>query len=262
MNHAALVIYNMLEGVGTHRRVLTFQICILSLISLNVLFVVIETEESIEAAYGEFFAAFETFSLVVFTGEYALRLTVCRMHPDHSGKRFALLRLMVSPMMIVDLVVILPFFMPFLTPDTMVLRVVRLLRIFTIFKIGRFSTSMQTFGAVIRTRASDLVMGFFIMFIALVLASSLMYYAEREAQPEVFTSIVAAMWWGVITLTTIGYGDIVPVTPAGKILGAAVAILGVAVYAIPTGIMASAFSEYRRRKKTAHFCPNCGEAID
>lgn len=262
VNKAVLDIYEIMEGTAAHKRVVAFHAFIVVLITLNVLFVVIETEESIAAKYGEFFLVFETFSLTIFAGEYALRLIVSRLHPNHSGKRFALLRLVVSPMMLVDLAVILPFFLPFIVADTRAIRILRLLRLFSIFKIARFSTSMKTFGEVIRSKAADLLMGFFILFIVLVLSSSLMYYAERDAQPEVFTSIIATMWWGVVTLTTIGYGDVVPITPAGRVIGAAVAGLGIAVYAIPTGIMASAFNEFRRRRKSGRFCPHCGESLD
>ena len=121
----------------------------------------IETEESIGVEYGEFFLAFETFSLTIVSGEYALSLIVSRLHPNHSKKRFALLRLVVSPMMSVDLAVILQFFLPFIVADTRAIRILRLLKLFSIFKLARFSNSMRTFGEVIRTRASDLHDGLF-----------------------------------------------------------------------------------------------------
>jgi voltage-gated potassium channel len=108
---------------------------------------------------------------------------------------------------------------------------------------------MKTLGEVLKTKDWDLPVAFFILFIVLILASILMYYVENETQPEVFSSIPASMWWGVITLTTIGYGDDVPITIAGKVIGARVAIIGIAVYTIPTGIMASAFTEELRKKE-------------
>ena len=122
---------------------------------------------------------------------------------------------------------------------------------------------MQTLGNVFKSKAGDLAVAFFILFIVLIFASSLMYYAESEAQPELFSSIPSSMWWGVITLTTIGYGDVYPVTTAGKVIGAGVAILGIAVYAIPTGIMASAFTEELRKRKDQNnnTCPHCGKDI-
>ena len=113
-----------------------------------------------------------------------------------------------------------------------------------------------------KSKAGDLAVAFFILFIVLIFASSLMYHAEHEAQPEAFSSIPASMWWGVITLTTIGYGDVYPVTLTGKVIGSGVAILGIAVYAIPTGIMASAFTEeLRKKRQKPKRCPHCGEEI-
>jgi len=152
--------------------------------------------------------------------------------------------------------------LPFVVTDVRFIRIIRLLRLFRLFKLARYSDPMQTLGDVFKSKAGDLAVAFFILFIVLIFASSLMYYAEHEAQPDVFSSIPASMWWGVITLTTIGYGDTYPITTAGKMIGSGVAILGIAVYAIPTGIMASAFTEelHKKRQKAKH-CPHCGEEL-
>ena len=121
---------------------------------------------------------------------------------------------------------------------------------------------MQTLGEVFQPTAGDSAVAPLFLFIVLIFASSLMYHAEHEAQPEVFSSIPASMWWGIITLTTIGYGDTYPVTITGKIVGGAVAVLGIAVYAIPTGIMASAFTEeLRKKRQKKRTCPHCGKEI-
>lgn len=249
--------YNILEGDDT-RKSLVFQVFITTLIALNVIAVIVETEEWVRLEYGVYITWFEVISLYIFAGEYALRLALYRMRQDK--RRFALARFVASPIMLVDLIVILPLFLPFFGVDTRVVRVLRLLRLFAIFKITRMTDAMSEFGGVIRARVPDLFFSFFVLFLVLVLASSVMYYAERDAQPEVFSSIPAAMWWGVVTLTTIGYGDTVPITPLGRAVGAGVAILGIAVYAIPTGIMANAFNEYRRKKR-GKTCPHCGESI-
>ncbi|AJM92320.1 MULTISPECIES: ion transporter [Nitrosopumilus] len=255
--------YEILEGTTNDKLAKGFQIFIISLISVNVLVVIIETEESVLDEYGYFFTPFEVFSIIVFTGEYAGRLIVCKLNPKYQNKKFALLRLVFSPMMLVDLAAILPFFLPFIVTDVRFIRIIRLLRLFRLFKLARYSEPMQTLGEVFKSKAGDLAVAFFILFIVLIFASSLMYHAEHQAQPEVFSSIPTSMWWGVITLTTIGYGDVYPITLAGKIIGAGVAILGIAVYAIPTGIMASAFTEeLRRRRETENKkCPHCGKDI-
>ncbi len=256
---AARAAYGILEG-GQVRGATAFQVFITSLILLNVIFVIVESEDWVRAEYGTYLGWFETVSLCVFAGEYALRLALYRMRGD--ARRFALARFTVSPMMLVDLAVIVPLFLPFLGVDTRVVRILRLLRLLTIFKLARMNDSIAEFSSVIRARASDLAFAFLVLILAMVLASTLMYYAERDAQPEVFSSIPASMWWGVVTFTTIGYGDTIPITPLGRAIGAGVALLGIAVYAIPTGIMATAFNEYRKRGRGGDTCPHCGKSIE
>jgi len=254
--------YEILEGTTDDKFTKSFQVFIITLIAVNVLVVIIETEESVLDEYGYLFTPFEVFSIIVFTAEYAGRIIVCKLNPKYHNSKYARIRILFTPMMLVDLAAILPFFLPFVVTDVRFIRIIRLLRLFRLFKLARYSDPMQTLGDVFKSKAGDLAVAFFILFIVLIFASSLMYYAEHEAQPDVFSSIPASMWWGVITLTTIGYGDTYPITTAGKIIGSGVAILGIAVYAIPTGIMASAFTEelHKKRQKDKH-CPHCGEEI-
>lgn len=256
---AARTVYQILDG-GEVRGAIAFQVFMMALITLNVISVIVETEEWVRVQYGTYLEWFEAVSLYIFAGEYALRLALYRMRGDK--RRFALARFVASPMMLVDLAVIAPLFLPFLAADTRVIRILRLLRLFAIFKLARMNDSMAEFGSVIKARASDLMLSFFVLFLVMILASSMMYYAERDAQPEIFSSIPASMWWGVVTLTTIGYGDTIPVTPLGRAIGAGVAILGIAVYAIPAGIMATAFNEYRRRGRGDDSCPHCGRSME
>ena len=255
--------FEILEGTTNDKISKGFQIFIVTLISVNVLVVIIETEESVLDEYGYLFTQFEVFSVVIFTGEYAGRLIVCKLNPKYQNSRFGIIRYVFTPMMLVDLAAILPFFLPFVIADLRIIRIIRLLRLFRLFKLARYSDPMKTLGDVIKAKAGDLAVAFFILFIVLIFASSLMYYAEFEAQPETFSSIPASMWWGIITLTTIGYGDTYPVTVLGKIIGAGVAVIGIAVYAIPTGIMASAFTEQLRKRKeeNKNKCPHCGKEI-
>jgi len=256
-------VYDTLEGTTNDKITKSFQIFIISLIVVNVLVAIIETEETVLDEYGYLFTPFEIFSVVVFTTEYAGRIIVCNLNPKYHNSKYGTIRFLVTPMMLVDLAAILPFFLPFVIVDTRFIRIIRLLRLFRLFKLARYSDPMHTFGNVFKSKAGDLAVAFFILFIFLILASCLMYYAEHETQPELFSSIPSSMWWGVITLTTIGYGDVYPVTVTGKIIGAGVAILGIAVYAIPTGIMASAFTEELRKKRSQkdNECPHCGKKI-
>jgi len=263
VNRAIKRAYEVLEGDSNDKISKGFQTFIITLISVNVLFVIIETEESFLDQYGYLFTPFEVFSVIVFTAEYAGRVIVCKLNPKYKNVRFARLRYIITPMMLVDLAAILPFFLPFVIVDLRFIRIIRLLRLFRLFKLARYSEPMRTLGEVFKSKAGDLAVAFFILFIVLIFASSLMYHAEHKAQPEIFSSIPASMWWGIVTLTTIGYGDTYPVTILGKVIAAGVAVLGIAVYAIPTGIMASAFTEELRKNRTKNKkkCPHCGKEI-
>jgi len=262
-NRALQRAYEILEGTTNDKITKIFQIFIISLIAVNVLVVIIETEESVLDEYGYLFTPFEVFSIIVFTTEYAARIIVSKLNPKYQNSKYPRIRILFAPMMLVDLAAILPFFLPFVVADTRIIRIIRLLRLFRLFKLARYSDPMKTLGDVFKAKAGDLAVAFFILFIVLIFASSLMYHAEHEAQPEAFASIPASMWWGIVTLTTIGYGDVYPITVAGKLIAAGVAVLGIAVYAIPTGIMASAFTEeLRKKRQKSKQCPHCGKELE
>ena len=252
--------YEILEGTTSDKIARGFQIFMMTLISLNVLMVIIETEDELARTYGSFFYTFEVFSVIIFTIEYAGRILVCKQNPQFQNSKMGRIRFIVTPMMLVDLAAILPFFLPFVITDVRFVRIIRLLRLFRLFKLARYSEPMQTLAEVLKAKIGDLSVAFFILFIVLIFASSLMYHVEHKAQPEVFSSIPASMWWGIVTLTTIGYGDVYPITVAGKLVAAGIAVLGIAVYAIPTGIMASAFTEeIRKKRQKPKKCPHCGK---
>jgi len=254
--------YEILEGTTNDKITKAFQIFIITLIAVNVLVVIIETEESVLDEYGYLFTPFEVFSIIVFTAEYAGRIIVCKLNPKYQNSKYARLRILFTPMMLVDLAAILPFFLPFIVADVRFIRIIRLLRLFRLFKLARYSDPMKTLGDVFKSKAGDLAVAFFILFIVLIFASSLMYHAEHVAQPVAFSSIPTAMWWGIVTLTTIGYGDVYPITFYGKLIAAGVAVIGIAVYAIPAGIMASAFTEELRKKRQKSHCPHCGKELE
>jgi voltage-gated potassium channel len=254
--------YEILEGTTKDKAAKSFQIFIIALISANVIMVIVETEDAIINPYGYLLNPFEIFSVVVFTIEYTGRIIVCTLNPKYQNVKYARLRFIITPMMLVDLAAILPFYLPFIIMDLRFIRIIRLFRLFRLFKLARYSDSMQTLGDVFKAKAGDLAVAFFVLFIVWIFASSLMYFAEHEAQPENFGSIPSSMWWGIITLTTIGYGDTYPITPAGKVIATGVAVLGIAVYAIPAGIMASAFTEeLRKKRQKLKKCPHCGKDL-
>lgn len=235
-----------------------FDVFIITLIGLNALAVVVETVPGIVDGYAEWFRAFELFSVVVFVAEYVLRLWSITANPAYTDPVTGRLRWMASPFAIIDVLAILPAF--FLHLD---LRFIRVLRVLRVLKLGRYSESVQILGNVVRRSRAEILTSLFLVGLALVLTSSFMYYAERDAQPDKFASIPHAMWWAIIALTTTGYGDVYPITTIGRLLGGFTALLGVMTIALPVGILSSSFVEevQARRKRTSVTCPHCGKEV-
>ncbi len=220
---------------------------IMALISLNVAAIVLESVESVYAVWEPQFLAFETFSVLAFTVEYLLRVWTCVEDPRYSHPVRGRLRYMASFMALVDLAAILPFYLSFFLPlDSRLLRVLRLLRI---FKLTRHFQSLEILMQVIRQEASVLGSALFIMLVLATLAAGGIYAAEHDAQPEHFGSIPAAMWWAIVTLTTVGYGDVVPVTTAGKLFSGFITLLGVGMAAMPAGIIAAGFTREMQKRR-------------
>lgn len=232
---------------------------IVTLITLNVIVVVVESLEGAER-YARFFRAFELLSLVVFSVEYAMRVWSVTAKAEYAHPVTGRLRFMASPFALIDLLAIAPALFPaqFLGAD---LRAVRVLRMLRLLKLTKYSDSFRILTTVLRRSRDELLTAFSLVMVALLLVSTFMYYAEHEAQSDKFSSIPAAMYWGVISLTTTGYGDVVPVTPLGKVLAGATAILGVAVIALPVGILASGFVEELNRRRRQEACPHCGKVL-
>lgn len=243
-----------------------FDIFMMAIILLNVAAVMLETVQYFEANYFIYLHIFDVISVGIFTVEYGLRAWVATENERYQRSILGRLRHALAPMSIVDLLAILPFYIPFVFVglDLRFIRILRLFRITRILKLGHYSDSLKTFERVFRNKWHELSMSFFVIFVALVLFSSVMYYAEHFAQPDKFPNIPEAMWWGIITLATIGYGDVYPITPLGKVVGGIIALLGIAIYALPTGIVAAGFVEelYAGKKKGEEvICPHCGKVV-
>ena len=241
-----------------------FDIFIMALIVLNVLAVIAETVNYLSIKYSAYFHYFEVFSILVFSLEYFFRVWTCVENNKYSSKLIGRLKFMTTPLAIVDLLAVLPFYLPILFAiDLRFLRAIRLIRLIRLLKIARYTEAIRTLGAVIKMKKEELLITIFTVFILLIIASSLMFYLEREVQPEAFSSIPAAFWWGVATLTTVGYGDIYPITVLGKILGAIVSLLGIGLFALPAGIIGSGFIDLLQKKKPSPIvCPHCGKLIE
>jgi voltage-gated potassium channel len=218
-------------------------ICLMALIFLNVLAVIFETVKEIGQKYGVFFTVFEYFSVLIFSVEYILRLWTCE---QFKGR----LRFAITPMAIIDLFAILPFYIPFLIPiDLRFLRILRLVRIFRLIKLAKYSQSLKLLGRVFTNKKEELVITVTIAFILLVMASSIIYFIENKAQPAVFSSIPAVMWWSVGATTRLGVGAMNPVTETGMVVGSLIALLGLGVFALPAGIIASGLIEEMQNEK-------------
>lgn len=234
---------------------------LVSLISINVLAIIIESVTQFQQLYAAELAALEIFSVAVFSLEYLLRVWSC---PDISERGYTdnlagRLRYMCSPAALIDLIAIAPFYLAFITSiDLRFLRVFRLLRI---FKLTRYSNAMQTLLAVFKEEANSMVAAFFILMVLLVLSASGIHLIEHDIQPDAFGSIPDAMWWAMATLTTVGYGDVTPITPMGKFFGGCITLIGMGMVALPAGILASGFSEQFRRRHLA-FGNRIDETLD
>ncbi|NOU36871.1 MAG: ion transporter [Kiritimatiellaceae bacterium] len=240
-----------------------FMIAILSLIFLNVLAVIAGSVQSIQDRWGIFLNIFEVFSVSIFTMEYIARLWSCTADHRFSGHIFGRIRFALRAMSIVDLLSILPFYLPFLGIDLRTLRVLRLFRILRVAKIGHYYSSLNLIRHVLRSKKEELVLTSVLMGILLVVASSLLYCCENAAQPKTFSSIPATMWWAVTTITTVGYGDMCPITVLGKVCASIVAVLGIGMFALPTGILGAGFVEAIQKSKEsrAACCPHCGKKL-
>lgn len=208
------------------------------LIVTNVVAAILQTVDWIYAASPRAFELFEDFSMVVFGLEYVLRIWSYIEDETCESSFLGRVRFALQPMMLLDLaVLVLPVYL-----DLRPLRILRLLR------LGRYSPRLRLFARVVNEKRDELFVGLFVAVVMLISCSTAMYYVERGHETS-FQSIPEAMWWGVATLTTVGYGDVYPLTGLGKILGAMVALLGVGLFALPAGILASGFSEALDREK-------------
>jgi voltage-gated potassium channel len=236
---------------------------LLALIIINVAAVLLETVSSLQRRFGLAFDVLEAFSIGVFTLEYLLRLWSCPEDPRYRGAVRGRIRFVLSPLALIDLAAIVPAYLPgdvFI--DLRYARIVRLIRMLRLLKMSRYSITVRTFVRVAEEKRSDLGLISVLLLILLVLASSSMYFVEHAVQPDVYSSIPAAMWWAVETMTTVGYGDMIPATPMGKFLGSVIALIGIGFFALPTGVLAAAFAEeLAKRRMVRGTCPTCGQAM-
>jgi voltage-gated potassium channel len=245
--YQTFLLLNPAKGNGKWDKVVDW--FLVALIMLNIIAVILETVDEVYNSYRLYFKILERISVYLFTIEYLLRLWSCTYETKYKHPIFGRLKWVVSFGALIDLLAFAPFYLPFAKVDLRVVRILRLFRFLRIFKLGRYMNATRMISNVFKSKKEELILCLIITFSLIIVASSLMYFTENQAQPDKFSSIPTTMWWCVTTLTTVGYGDVFPITVLGRLLTAFIAILGLGMFALPAGILASGFSdEFQKRK--------------
>ena len=219
---------------------------LMTLILVTVIAIILESDEDIYNRYKSIFWALEALSLAVFTIEYILRVwssAEIKKYQNFKGR----VKYILTPMALVDLMAVLPvWFGFFIYRDLMILRGLRLIRV---FKLTRHSRSMNLLLSVLRQESANIFSAFFVLSILIIIAATGMHLVEGSNQPQDFGTIPKSIWWATVTLTTVGYGDVVPLTAAGKVFGIVILMSGIGMAALPAGILASGFTKEVNRRK-------------
>jgi voltage-gated potassium channel len=224
---------------------------IVVVILVSVAFVVVESEPAIHESHPVLFHVVEIVVGLVFLVEYVARMWVAAEDPRYSDGLRGRLRYAMTPSALIDLLAVTPLFLHVIGAEAYVIRIMRVVRVLRLAKLGRFSVATRALSHAVHARRYELVISFGVAVFILVLTSTLMYIVEGHTQPETFGSIPRAMWWAIATLTTVGYGDVVPLTTPGRILGGITAVTGVGLIAMPAGILAAAMSDAIHTRRAA-----------
>lgn len=215
----------------------------------SVLSIVLESVESINVHFAQHFAMLDVISFLVFAIEYALRVYAYpEQHPEQ-GPLMERWRFFKSPSGLLDLAAILPFMLELVFGGTLDLRFLRIVRMVRLLKLGRYSSASDTMFAVIRKEIPVLMAAMFMIALLVFMMAAFGYLLERDAQPDKFENIPQSIYWAVITLASVGYGDISPVTPGGRVITVILSLVGIGIFAIPAAIMASGFTDQLRTNR-------------
>lgn len=219
------------------------------LISLNVIAIFLETVDPIYARYQQSFWYFEVFSVAIFTIEYLARVwsSIDLQESANASPIRGRIRYMLSPIALIDLIAILPFYLSLYLP--MDLRFLRVLRLLRLFKLTRYSPALGALLDVVQKEAEALLAALVVLLMMLVISAGGIYLLENDLQPDTFGSMPNSMWWAIVTLTTVGYGDVVPVTTVGKMFAGLIGLIGIGMIALPAAILASGFAENIRGRQ-------------
>ncbi len=259
-------VYDILEAATPDNRAShAFDIFLIVLISLNAVALILSTVDEVHDVAPQAFRVFEIISITVFSAEYLLRAWCCTVEERYSSPLWGRLWHARSPLALIDLMAVLPFYVGLFGGwSALDLRLLRALRLLAqVARLSRYSSGIRTLARVLHDKGYQLLTVILVLVVLQLIAASLMFFAEHSAQPDRFGSIPEAMYWSVITLTTVGYGDFFPVTTLGRILASLIAVLGIGLFALPAGILGSGFvDELRRRRELQPIvCPHCGGEI-
>jgi voltage-gated potassium channel len=210
---------------------------------------ILQSEKTLVTGHEDLFRRAEIGFAVLFLIEYLCRLWIAVENPANGPGWRGRLRYAMTWPAIIDLIALLSLFVTLVGAEGSILRLFRLMRIIMLAKLGRYSTALTAIAEAVHSRRYELAMSAVIAFMLLLVSSTLLYIVESDGQPESFGSIPRAMWWSIATLTTVGYGDAVPQTLLGRILAGLTAITGIGLIAMPTGILAAAFSDALQRQR-------------
>jgi len=236
-------LYTIFEEPTKHKFGSTVQFMIFSNIIISIIVMFLETEKDF-SEYFPIFAVINKINVALFTIEYILRLYSITHQENKHRIKYAL-----SPYMLIDLIAILPFYLSLFNFDFGFLRALRIIRIFKLFRLTKFAHFDNLMGEILREKKEEFIFIFVALMVLVLTITPLVYFAEKDVQPEVFSSMGTTMWWAIITFTTVGYGDMFPVSTMGRILTSFVSFLGIAFYAIPGSIFTSALLEKINDKK-------------
>jgi voltage-gated potassium channel len=226
-----------------------FDVALIAAIMVSVAAVLLATMENVAAQYGQLLVVIEWTFTILFTIEYGIRLWCVRDRLNYATSFFG----------VIDLLSVLPTYLGLVLTGTapmLVLRVLRILRLFNVMHMDRYVGDANILLEVLAASWRKTLVFVYAVLTLVVLFGTLMYYIERGDGG--FTSIPESMYWAIVTLTTVGYGDIIPMTPAGKIIASLIMITGYGIIAVPMGIYFSEFAQASKRRKNKRTCPSCG----
>ena len=236
-------LYLIFENPNEHKLGIPIQVFIFSNIIISIVIMFLQTEKSL-LEYSSIFTIINTISISIFTIEYILRIYSITYKKEKTRFKYSL-----TPFMIIDLIVLLPYYLSLFNLDLGFLRALRIIRIFKLFRLMKFAEFDNLIGTIVKEKKEEFIFIAITIFILVLTVTPLVYYFEKDVQPEVFTSMSTTMWWAIITFTTVGYGDMYPISVMGRILTTIVSFLGIAFYAIPGSIFTSALLEKINEKK-------------